>query len=556
MYLRTLGHPALLDDDGKPVHKLRKKDLALLVYLCVEGTAVHSRGRLASLLWGESPDEAARHSLTQTLGRLVKVLPEGSLVLTAHEVRWGVPLSCDAVTLLRGELEPARVDDSFSIYQGEFLRGFDPGANAREFEEWVDGKRPHLRNTAIALLDLAGEDAEARGEWRRAARLAERAVQIDYFSEKAHRRLMRALAAAGERNRALRHYQDLVASLARDMDAEPDPETHALAERLRAEAADPPPAPPPRPVRPDPAPTRPAETPDPPPAPPPRPRDEAAVETDGGSDPGAEPATDPPDPPGPAAPVPPRANQWVAPPGAGERTVRRRTLASGAVLLGTLVGVAVWLSNRPVTPPEPVRHGETVRREGDDRLYLAFGETLYAYPDSATLRACTGGPPHAVRELRRLPDWPRITLPSVRQHPWIGGGVPVVSDAPLDKTAFVAVGCVLAGVPSPATLDSIFGPGALDRLTVVPDSVLRRMPRAFVARGYPVRPAGTLIRAPDGLIQWITYHGGALAVADSALLATYCRAPREAVSVTEQEFRYYHPFGRLYPARPPCRRHG
>jgi DNA-binding SARP family transcriptional activator len=55
VYLRTLGHPALLGTDGTAVHKLRKKDLALLVFLCVEGAAVHSRDRLALLLWGESP---------------------------------------------------------------------------------------------------------------------------------------------------------------------------------------------------------------------------------------------------------------------------------------------------------------------------------------------------------------------------------------------------------------------------------------------------------------------------------------------------------------------
>jgi hypothetical protein len=187
-------------------------------------------------------------------------------------------------------------------------------------------------------------------------------------------------------------------------------------------------------------------------------------------------------------------------------------------------------------------------------VYLAFAETLYAYPDTATVRACTGVRTPAIRQVRALPAWPRARLPSVREHPWIGDTLPVVSDHPGVKPAYVPIGCILAGVPDPATLDSIFGRGALARMTEVPYSVIQAMPRAFVARGHPVRPAGTLIRSPGGALRWITYHGGALAVADSAVLATWCRAPGEAVDVTDAEFRYYRPFGRLHPGSAACRR--
>jgi hypothetical protein len=99
-----------------------------------------------------------------------------------------------------------------------------------------------------------------------------------------------------------------------------------------------------------------------------------------------------------------------------------------------------------------------------------------------------------------------------------------------------------------------FGPGALKRLIRVPDAEVAAMPRDVITYGHPVRPAGTLIRSPDGLLRWITYHGGALAVADSAVLATHCRTPGEAIDVSEAEFRYYHPFARLHPRAGECRR--
>lgn len=527
VYLRTLGHPALLGADGLAGHKLRKKDLALLVYLCMEGTAVHSRGRLASLLWGESAEDAARHSLTQALSRLIRALPPGSLVADNRVVRWEGTLPCDAVLLLRGGLGPADVDVRFSIYQGEFLRGFHPGRGAEEFMHWADGRRADLRNAALRLLESAGYEAEERRDWPRAVELAERAVAIDPIAENARRRLMRAWAALGERNVALRQYRDYAGWLKQEMGAEPDPDTRALAEQLRAAGADPPRAD--TPVRQPPAPG-------PPPAPFPP----------------------PPPPPAPLDPPPPGSPEDAADPPAVERTgpvpprARRARVAVGTVLLllGTAIALGVRGWRRP--PPDPVGHGETLRERGSAQTYLAFAETLYAYPDRATLRACTGLRAPAVREVRTLPPWPRRQLPSAREHRWMGGSRPVVSDHPVDKTAYVAAGCILAGVPDTLTLDSIFGPGSVRGMTEAPQAAVDAMPRAFIARGHPVRRAGTLIRSPDGRLGWITYHGGALAVADSALLATWCRTPGEAVDVGAREFRYYRPYARLHPARTDC----
>jgi DNA-binding SARP family transcriptional activator len=215
------------------VSGLRKKDVALLVYLCVEGTTVHPRGRLAALLWGDSSERRARHSLTQALGRLNRSSAAKVVAVGKDVVRCAPGVECDAVALLRGGMDAAAVDDEFSLYPGPFLEGFDAGRGAEEFHAWADRWRAELRNAALRLLERAGEQAAAAGEWRRALRLAERAVAIDPVWEEGHRRVMRAQAARGERNRALRHYQAFEAWLAEEVGAEPDPETRALAEQLR-----------------------------------------------------------------------------------------------------------------------------------------------------------------------------------------------------------------------------------------------------------------------------------------------------------------------------------
>lgn len=227
-------------------------------------------------------------------------------------------------------------------------------------------------------------------------------------------------------------------------------------------------------------------------------------------------------------------------------------MMAAAVAVALLLGITLWRSD-PLAA-ERVSHGETLRERGGERVYLAFGETLYLYPDVATLHACTGTRTPPIRQVRALPAWPRRRLPSVRTYPWLGDTLPLIGDDPLDETAFVGIGCILAGIANPPTLDSIFGPAALKRLVMVPRSVVLDLPRDVIAYGHPARRAGTLIRSPTGRLRWITYHGGALAVADSAVLATHCRSPAEAVDVSDAEFHYYHPFAWLHPAPEECGR--
>ena len=232
-FLRTLGLPELVGDDGSPVEGLRLKDLALLAYLCVEGDRAHPRARLAALLWGESPEEAARHSFTQAIGRIQKALGRGALGVQKESVRWMGCVASDAGALLADDPWHPSLDDGLTIYRSDFLDGFEPGEGGEDFNLWADRTRARLRNLALHALERRGEDAEAQSEWECALRIGERAVQIDPLWESGHRRAMRALAERGEQNRALRHYETFRDWLAEEAGGEPDPETRSLALRLR-----------------------------------------------------------------------------------------------------------------------------------------------------------------------------------------------------------------------------------------------------------------------------------------------------------------------------------
>jgi DNA-binding SARP family transcriptional activator len=244
LYLRTFGAPHLLAD-SVPVD-LRAKDLALLVFLRLQ-PGLHRRTALAALLWAEHSEHNARHSVTQAVFRLRRELGRGAIVTTKETVEWVGRLECDAALLEEAERrdEPGLLE----FYAGAFLAGLNlgEGVHAQAFERWAEGRRTRYRELAAELLDRWGAAAEERGDWPAALRFAQRQVEIDEYDESGHRRVMRALDALGQRNRALMHYTQYAARVLSELGLKPEDETTALYEKIRRSAdpdsADPPDSP-------------------------------------------------------------------------------------------------------------------------------------------------------------------------------------------------------------------------------------------------------------------------------------------------------------------------
>ena len=273
--LRLSCLPAVaVERDGRPVGAFRSvAEPALLVYLAVEGGRAHDRAALAGLLWPDAPAEAARHNLRQTVLSLRAALGEPApgaaggrppLLLAARQtLRWnpaagaetdvGTLLAHLAAAAAHRHPGPAGVAGcpaclahlaaAADAYRGPFLGAF-AGPPSELFEEWAALTREGLqRRVAGALAQLAEAHLE-RGEPAEAAGYARRELELEPLAEGAHRRLMRALAAGGDRGAALAQYAACRRLLAAELGAAPAPETAALAERLRAGPADLPPPPP------------------------------------------------------------------------------------------------------------------------------------------------------------------------------------------------------------------------------------------------------------------------------------------------------------------------
>ena len=222
---------------------------ALFIYLMMQRDRVFSREHLAALLWSEKSDEAGRRNLRQAVYNLKSAItsePDGAPIILARGSELGIDpgidcwLDVDAFVEARRQgitsksVVPHHLTGAMALYRGDFLAGFNL-KDSPEYESWQLAQQTRLRDQAIDALRNLVESYLTRGEFRLGIQYARRLVAIDSLSERAHRYLMRLYAASGARNRALLEYEQLRATLNRELDVEPLEETRQLYENILAE---------------------------------------------------------------------------------------------------------------------------------------------------------------------------------------------------------------------------------------------------------------------------------------------------------------------------------
>lgn len=233
--LRLLGPFDARAGDGRGLELKGKKIQGLLAYLGVEAGSPHSREELATLLWGETGQERARHNLRQAISRIRGIdknlleLEDDRLALAPHCV-----VDVREFERLVDSDQVAEIERAVDLYRNDLLTG----AAYREeaFGDWLWDARARLRDRACAAFErLAGVLTEL-GRTDEAAEMWRRRLTFDPASETAHRSLMRLYADGGRRSLALRQYQRCVDALERELGVRPGPETEALRDSIRSPA--------------------------------------------------------------------------------------------------------------------------------------------------------------------------------------------------------------------------------------------------------------------------------------------------------------------------------
>ncbi|MBI4545312.1 MAG: hypothetical protein HY703_08965 [Gemmatimonadetes bacterium] len=202
--LATLGGLKIFSGDEElsslPAQKLRG---AILVYLAVEREAM--RDSLLALLWPERDDDRARHALNQNIYELRRTLGEECIEVRGDRLRVSDEIQADAPAFARA-VEAGETEAALALYGGPFLSGVylvaSPG-----FEEWVARRRAQYerlhRRARRQLIDAR----MATGDLAAALAVARQGAELDPLDDESQHRVIELLAALGQRNEALRHYE-------------------------------------------------------------------------------------------------------------------------------------------------------------------------------------------------------------------------------------------------------------------------------------------------------------------------------------------------------------
>jgi DNA-binding SARP family transcriptional activator/pimeloyl-ACP methyl ester carboxylesterase len=236
------------EKDGTSLVIDRKKTLALLVYLAMTDRP-QSRDHLATLLWPEHSQSAARANLRREISRLSQIVGKEWLrsehdLLSLHPdfQPWIDIHQFNArITAARTheEAQPGHAADgscptclveleaAVELYVGDFLEGFQL-PDSSPFDEWQLFQTESLRHDLASALRQLAEWQTNLGRYDQAIALTRRWVNLDPLHEPAHRQLMRLYAWVGQPSRALRQYQECSRLLMEELGTKPDAVTEEL----------------------------------------------------------------------------------------------------------------------------------------------------------------------------------------------------------------------------------------------------------------------------------------------------------------------------------------
>ena len=235
--LSTLGALSLVDSNGvsEPSLSKRRRKLAVLVVLAMCRRPV-SRERLSEMFWGDEDETRARHSLSDALWNLRRVLGPDSIAMRQNEVSLSptCSLTVDALELIAaGERrDHERVTE---LYVGPFLDCVNI-ANSASYEHWVSRLRDQMHRLWLEACAQRCLTLARTRKWEECASLARRWLDSELLSADAALYLLNALKAPGtiEAYRAaLDEYHVLERRLEQEFEQSPGHDVARLAASIR-----------------------------------------------------------------------------------------------------------------------------------------------------------------------------------------------------------------------------------------------------------------------------------------------------------------------------------
>ena len=196
---------------------------SLLAFLLLHRQQPIPRDELAERLWPDRPAAEARANLRRHLHLLRQALPEGEWILSEREtVQWNPAADfwLDVEAFTRSAQTEGECELCLALYQGDLLPEL--------YDDWLIPEREELAALLLQALQRAVEQCAAQGDYAGALRYAQRLLVYDPLHEETHRTAMRLAYLAGDRQAALRQFEECRDVLRRELDVDPMPATLEL----------------------------------------------------------------------------------------------------------------------------------------------------------------------------------------------------------------------------------------------------------------------------------------------------------------------------------------
>ena len=242
LVVRLLGSQSAVDAATGTIATRSARTLALIGLLVARAGVPQDRAAIAGAFWPESGDPQALTNLRRELHQLRRLLgpSDDSLEITSTQICWHEKHlhEIDLAIFLRedrraqAETDPAAIVEhgtsAIEAYAGPLLPALD--------EPWLDDLREEIRGRCRALCDRVSRAAGDGGRVDIVVSALRKLISIDRYDERAHRMLMRAYAAQGDRARAIGTYHRLATTLESELGVAPDRRTTAVLAELRGPA--------------------------------------------------------------------------------------------------------------------------------------------------------------------------------------------------------------------------------------------------------------------------------------------------------------------------------
>ena len=201
----------------------------LLAFLAVYSRPAH-RPHVAAVLWPDTTPGRASANVRSALWRTQRMCPDLITADGQHlALHPGVPVDLRRARLLADRLLDSDRDCADILHAGARLDLIQDLLPDWPDEGWLEAEREHFRQLRMHALEALGERLIAAGRPGEAVAAGLAAVAAEPLRESAHRTVIRAHLAAGNRWAAARQYEQCRRVFSDDLGLNPSAELRQLA---------------------------------------------------------------------------------------------------------------------------------------------------------------------------------------------------------------------------------------------------------------------------------------------------------------------------------------